>query len=84
MNKKEFIKVLADRLNKSVEECEVINNILEENFIIGRKNKEKTINSLISKLEISEDEANGIYETFASIITSEIKNKIKHPFKDQD
>ena len=58
-----------------------IANLLEDNFIIGKKNKEKTINHLIEELNISEEEADNIYNVSSSIIVGEIKNKLKHPFK---
>lgn len=81
MNKGEFIKELANKTGYNEEKCLQINNIMEDTFLIGKKNKEKMINDLKNKLNIAEDEANKIYEIAMSIISSEIKNKLKHPFK---
>lgn len=84
MNKKEFIDALAKELNCDTEYSRKINDLLEDNFLIGKKNKEKTINSFITELKVSEEEAEKIYETASSVIASAIKDKIKHPFKDLD
>lgn len=43
MNKKEVIKKLGEVTNLSEEKCIIINDILEEHFIIGKNNKEKII-----------------------------------------
>lgn len=84
MNKENFIKTLKEKLNIDDSKANIINNILENNNIIGKNNKEKIINDLIGQLNIDNEEANKIYETAMSIITTAIKNKIKHPFKSQD
>ena len=84
MNKKEFIKELSINTGYSEEKCIIINDILENNFFISRKSKEKIITELISKLNISEEDANKIYNSAATIITNQIKNKLKHPFKSKD
>lgn len=75
MNKSEFIKRLKEKTNYSEDICISINDILENNFIIGIKNKQKIINDLISK-SFTEDEAENIYDISMNIIISEIKNMI--------
>jgi len=52
MNKTGFIKVLAKELNCDLEYSRKINYLLEENFIIGKKNKKKTINLFITELNV--------------------------------
>lgn len=84
MNKEKFVEELSKQLNCDVEYGRKVSDFLEDNFIIGKKNKEKTIITLINELNISEEEAENIYNVSMGIITSEIKNKIKHPFKDLD
>lgn len=84
MNKSHFINELSKKTNYSIEDCTRINSILEDNFIISRKSKDKIVSSLMSEFNISEEEANTIYNISVEIITTSIKNKIKHPFKDQD
>lgn len=84
MNKTSFIEKLQEKLNIDKNTAIIINNILENNNIIGKKGKENIINDLINELKIDLEEANNIYEKVMEIITSAIKNKIKHPFKSQD
>lgn len=81
MNKTEFIKELSNKTGYNEDMCLQINNIIEDTFLIGKKNKEKMVNDFKNKLNINEEEANKIYETAMNIISSEIKNKLKHPFK---
>lgn len=83
MNKKEFIDVLSKELNYSIEQCLIINDILESNFFISKKNKDAIINELISKLEVNNEEAEHIYEAAIKIINDQIKNKLRHPFKNK-
>ncbi len=81
MNKTDFIKELSNKTGYNEDMCLQINNIIEDTFLIGKKNKEKMVNDFKNKLNINEEEANKIYETAMNIISSEIKNKLKHPFK---
>lgn len=84
INKKSFINELQDNTNLSYEECLIVNDILEKNFIFNKKKKDKVINELILKLNISNDRANEIYDVIMQFISSKIKEKIKHPFKSYD
>lgn len=84
MNKREFIKELSKQTGYSEEKCNTINNIVEDTFIIGKKNKDKMIEKFKEQINLNENEANELYEKIRKIISSEIKNKIKHPFKSQD
>lgn len=84
MNKTEFINELSKRLSYSEEQCIIINDILETNFFISKKNREKIIEDLIQRLNIENTQAEDIYSTAVSIFNEEIKNKIKHPFKSKD
>ena len=84
MNKRGFIEQLIKETGLSEEKCIIINDCIEEYFIIGKNNKEKTINLLMGKLDFDYDKADEIYNIASKIITTNIKNKIKHPFKSQD
>ena len=84
MNKSEFIKELSKQTGYDEEKCIVINSIVEDTFIIGKKNKDKMIEKFEDQTSLDENEANKLYETVISIIGSELKNKLKHPFKSQD
>lgn len=84
MNKKYFIEELHSKTKFSEEKCILINEILEQHFIIGKNNKVKILNDLKDKLDISFEEAENIYDISMSIILNSLKNKITHPFKSQD
>lgn len=84
MNKSDVIEKLKQELNYSEDQCVLINNIVEDTFLIGKKNKEKMIERFINELNIDELEANNIYEVFMSIIGNGIKDKLKHPFRNLD
>jgi len=83
MNKKEVIKKLGEVTNLSEEKCVIINDILEEHFIIGKNNKKKIISDISEKLKTTREESENIYESAMSIIGSGIKDKLKHPFGEQ-
>lgn len=84
INKKRFINELQDNTNLSYEECLIVNDILENNFIFNKKKKDKVINELILQLNINDERANEIYNEIMQFISSKIKEKIKHPFKSYD
>ena len=84
MNKQGFIEELVKQTGYKKEKCIIISDSLEDNFLFGKNNKQKTINALMNNLNCDEKEANHIYGITSSIITKEIKNKLKHPFRDLD
>ena len=84
MIKSEFIKELSKQTSYNEERCNTINNIVEDTFIIGKKNQEKIIEKFEKQINLDENEANKLYEIVMRIIGTEIKNKLKHPFKSQD
>lgn len=84
MNKSGFIKKLSKQTGYDEEKCILINNIIENYFIFGRKNKDKIIQDLQVKTSLNEDDAENVYDITVKIITEEIKNKLRHPFKSQD
>lgn len=77
LNKKGFIKALSEKLNYREDTCMMIHDILENNFFISRKSRDKIIQELVSRLEISEEEAINIYETAKAILNDEIQRQIK-------
>lgn len=84
MNKKEFIKELSNKLDYSEEQCIIINSILEDNFFISKKSKDKIIDELIEKLNVDYEKAEVIYNTCVEIATKSIKEKLRHPFRKKD
>ena len=81
MNKTEFIKELSKITNLSEDKCKIVNDILENTFIIGKDNKDKILNKIKEKLNLTEEQVNDIYNKAMSIITKELKNKIANTFK---
>lgn len=84
MNKTEFIKALKERTKLSLADAEIVNGILESNFFISKKNKDKMIAEIVTKLDISLLDATNIYDSAKEIINEEVKNKLKHPFRNKD
>ena len=68
MNKEKFISKLIENPNRSTDECNIIYDVLNENGIIGRKNKERIKSDFIEKLKVSEKEADKIYNTCMEIV----------------
>lgn len=84
MNKTEFIKALKERAKLSLADAEIVNGILEDNFFISKKNKDKIIAEIVTKLDVSLLDATNIYDVAKEIINEEVKNKLKHPFRNKD
>lgn len=84
VNKNGFIKELSKETGYDEQKCILINNVIENYFIFGSKNKDKIIRDLQAKANLSEDDAENVYDIGVKIITGEIKNKLKHPFKSQN
>lgn len=83
MNKREFIKRLQEETGYGEDRCAIVNEVIENNFIFSKKNKQKVIDSLMLK-SFTEDEAENIYDIAMRIIASEIKDKVKHPFRSKN
>ena len=84
MNKTYFLNQLQEETKLSEKDVLVVSSILDDHFVFGKKNKDKIVNDIIEKLNVSSDKAEEIYNITMSIISSNIKDKLKHPFKSQD
>lgn len=84
MNKTGFIKELSKQTGYDEEKCILINDIMENYFIFEKKNKDKIIKDLQIKACLNENDSENVYDIAMKIITGEIKNKLKHPFKSQN
>lgn len=84
MNKEKVIKELEKVTGLDNGKCTIVNSILENHFIFGKNNKEKIVSDIQNKLNVTSEEAEKIYESAMSIIGNGIKDKLKHPFKNQD
>ena len=81
MNKTKFIETISEKTGYSIEDSTRINYIIEDNFILSRKSKDKIVDALMNEFNISNDEAEKIYIICTEIITKAIKDKLIHPFK---
>lgn len=79
MNKNGFIKELSKQTGYNEEKCILINNVIENYLIFGKRNKDKIIQDLQVKVRLSKDDAENVYDIAIKIIIGEIKNKLKHP-----
>lgn len=84
MNKHGFIEELVKQTGYDKEKCIIISDSLEDNFLFGKNNKMKTINTLMNNLNCNEEEANRIYNITSLIITRAIKDRINHPFRNMN
>ena len=84
MNKTKYIKNLSEVTNFSMDKCEEINKVIEDNGFIGKNTKARIQKDLVEKLNITEEEAEDIYEKTMGIIAGGLKEKITHPFKGND
>jgi hypothetical protein len=67
-NKEYMINGLKEKTNRTEKECIIINDILENHFIIGHNNKDKIKKDFMEKLQISEDESDKLYNICAELI----------------
>lgn len=84
MNKQEFITKLSEATGCTREECERINNILEDNFIFSKKNHDVITAAISENLSVDMERANMIYASAKEIINGSVKNSLKHPFRSKD
>lgn len=80
MNKTEFIQEIQTKTGYTKEQCILINDVLESHFVFRKKNKPLIVVDIAERLSVDETEADSIYELCMSIIRTEKKNALKHPF----
>lgn len=68
-NIKEKLKELT---NKSDEEVTIIDDILNNHFIVGKNNKEKIVADFKEKLNLNDEEADNLYNQCSEIIVKGI------------
>ncbi len=74
MNKNSYIKKISEHLCCDIEYAIKIVNILDDNFFISKRSKDKIIKELISSLNIEEKSVILIYEEAIIIIKEELNN----------
>ena len=83
MNKTSFIQTLSEREQLTQEQSTAVNEVFENNMIIGKKSREKITLEIAETLGVDGDRANEIYRTARDIIGTALKDKLKHPFGEQ-
>lgn len=68
-NIKEKLKELT---NRSDDEVTIIDEILNNHFIVGRNNKEKIVAGFKEKLNLTDEEADNLYNQCSEIIVKGI------------
>ena len=81
MNEADFIQEIMKQANLSEDQGDIVNQIFQENFIAGNKNKETIVNLLAEKLGVDKAQADQIYNIAAGLLASGILDKIKALFK---
>ena len=81
MNEADFIQAIMQQANLTEDQGDIVNQIFQENFIAGNKNKETIVNLLAEKLGIDKAQADQIYTIAAGLLASGILDKIKGFFK---
>lgn len=66
---------LKEVTNLSDEKVTIIDEILNNHFIIGKNNKEKIIADFKEKLNLTDEEADNLYNQCSEIIVKGIFNK---------
>ena len=80
MTKEDVLKKLSKSLGYSLEETKRINDIFEENFILGKDSKDRIVKLLVKHINVNEKEAERIYEKFLEVLKKGLIEKLKHPF----
>jgi len=80
MNKESVKKAIKEKVKLDDSKIDAICDVLDNNFIIGKGNKEKIISAIVSKTGIDEKTADNVYNQAMSVITGGIKDKLKNPF----
>lgn len=81
MNKHGFVEEISKKTNRDIKDSIIIADCFDNHFIIGKKNKEKTVLDIQEKLEVNYEEADEIYNIVSKIIATAIKDKLRHPFR---
>lgn len=84
MNKQEFITKLSETTECTREDCEKVNEILENNFIFSKKNRDKIAGEISLSLSVDMEQAYVIYDQAKEIIVGGAKDSLKHPFRSKD
>lgn len=76
MDKLDFINKLKELTNYDDEKCNIISEVVQNNFSIGEDAKDKIINALKDRLHISDEDVEKIYNICKQILGDEVMDKI--------
>lgn len=66
---------LMETTGRNEQECEIINEVLNSRFLIGHNQKDKIVSDFMAKLNISQVEADELYNQCAEVIVKGIFRK---------
>ncbi len=76
MDKLDFINKLKELTNYDDEKCNIISEVVQNNFSIGEDAKDKIINALKDRLHISDEDVEKLYNICKQILGDEVMDKI--------
>ena len=81
MNKEDFISELVKQTGLTNEQGAAANDIFENTFLAGNKNKDLIVSQLTEKLGIDESKADMIYTAAIGILSSGVLDTVSSIFK---
>lgn len=81
MNKNDFISELVKQTGLTQEQGAAANDVLENTFLAGNKNKDLIVSQLVEKMGIDESQADMIYNVAVGILANGVMDKVKGLFK---
>lgn len=77
MDEEQMLAAIKEKTGLSEEQVDKVNEVIEENFIIGKENKDKIVAGIKEKLGIDDARADEIYNAVMGIIGNGIIDKVK-------
>lgn len=84
MNEEQVLEAIKDRTGLSDDQVDMVNQVIEEHFIIGKNNREKIIAGIKEKLGFDDAKADEIYNAVMGILGNGIMDKVKEFFKKEE
>ena len=78
MDREEFIRYFMRETGFSFKKSQIINDVFENNFVVGENHEEQIVLKLKDVLEISIDEARDIYNHYIDVLVFRLKYMITH------
>ena len=81
MSNRKVLEKVNEKLKLDTSSLSVFSSVVNDIPVIGKRNKKLMIKRFMNELKVDESTATYYYETFKEIITTIIKDKLKHPFR---